>query len=247
MKKFYFFLFLFCVVPATIIFSQNYEISENKSGTWVKISNGATVTRQVETATTGVKEYFGVKNISGAARKVYVRKQVRNSAPGAVNSFCWANTCFQPDVLVSYFGYNMTADLFLPAMFKVDFEQATGNGESRITYSFFDRDHMADSAYFDVLFVTNHTGIANNVAPDVSITVLPNPANSQVKFSATGNITGGNLVLMNLLGIKLYRIPIEQAAPQVTMDVTTLPDGLYLYYLETGNEKGRISKLIIKH
>jgi hypothetical protein len=246
MKKFYVFL-LFCGVPATILFSQNYEISENKSGTWVKIGNGTTVTRQVEAATTGVKEYFGVKNISGAARKVYVRKQVRNSTPGAVNSFCWANTCFQPDVMVSYFSYNMTADLFLPAMFKVDFEQATGTGETRITYSFFDRDHVADSAYFDILFVTSHTGIGDDGALTRSIMALPNPASSQVKFSGLGNFAGGKLILMNLLGVKVNQVSLDQASAAVTMDVTTLPDGLYLYFLETGNEKGRVSKLIIKH
>jgi hypothetical protein len=246
MKKFYVFL-LFCGVPATMLFSQNYEISENKSGSWVKINSGSTITRQVEASTTGLKEYFGVKNVAGASRKVFVRKQVRNTVPNAVNTFCWANTCCRPEEMVSYFGYTMTADLFLPEMFKVDFVPSSGTGETRVTYSFFDRAYLADSTWFDVLYVTNHTGIGDEGALTRSIIATPNPAAGKVKFSGLENVSAGNLVLMNLLGVKVNQLTLGQVSQEVTMDVSMLPDGLYLYYLEAGPEKGRVNKLIIKH
>ncbi len=90
-------------------------------------------------------------------------------------------------------------------------------------------------------FEQNNSKQASNKA---SISVYPNPANSEVKvafFSLTGSKT---LSVYNLNGQLIKQIPTENSFGFVTLNVSDMPNGTYLI---SPDDMGNSVKLIVQH
>jgi hypothetical protein len=101
---------------------------------------------------------------------------------------------------------------------------------------------MADSSYY--FFHSIYTGL--NVLNETSFTLYPNPATNKITISTKDILPGENS--LSIVGMNgLY---IKQAGFQnqnlIEMNVSSLPDGIYLVKIKT-NTGIRTKKLLIRH
>jgi hypothetical protein len=83
-------------------------------------------------------------------------------------------------------------------------------------------------------------------SPDAAqIMLYPNPANDQIKFSVNEKLVGHTIRIYSLLGSELINRNIT--SPQESVEVSTLPQGLYIYNIIDKNNKtiltGKFNKL----
>jgi len=79
------------------------------------------------------------------------------------------------------------------------------------------------------------TGIINNTK-STKVTAYPNPASNSISIDLL-NVTGtGEIKLLNEIGVVKMQQQIELSAPTVTLQIESLPAGIYLLQLVTDNE-----------
>jgi hypothetical protein len=87
-----------------------------------------------------------------------------------------------------------------------------------------------------------------NVVATVSQT-MPNPAIGQARFSVTlPQATQVKVMLVNMMGQTVQTLPartLQAGANEITLDVSSLPAGVYFYTVEAGNET-ITKKMIVK-
>lgn len=237
-------LFLFMVVFIPVLWSQAYQVYEKQSGSWVPIQNGTVINRSCPRSTGSVDEFFAVRNISGTVRNVWVRKIKQYQVAQADNSFCW-NGCMPPNEYLSRSSIAMKPDSLYQRQFEVHFIPGDVTGPSLIQYSFFDRDHLSDSAYFSIMYTTT-TAIEDPGAIRFRVYAHPNPASGLVGFTGIPENFEGNLVITNILGQRMIEMPILSGASGTTLDMGGQPEGIFFYFLENEKSKGSAGKLVIR-
>ncbi len=243
MKKWIAFLILL-FLPVSLLFSQEYEFYENQSGNWVKIPNGTMLTRTCTVNSDGVDEFFGVKNIASDTRLVWARKQRRYMTPEANDSYCW-NGCMQSYDSLSYKYLSMEPGKLIVNQFDIHFRPGSKPGNTLISYSFFDRSHLADSGFMQILYVIQPVGIEEADWITKTVVATPNPASNLIRFLGIPDRFSGALTLVNLVGQELISIPINAGHSEVTFNSSGLPNGIYFYFLQMNGSKGAVRKLMI--
>jgi hypothetical protein len=141
----------------------------------------------------------------------------------------------------------MKPDSLYTRQFEVHFVPQGVAGNTLIIYSFFDRDHLADSAFFSIMYVTQSSGgIPDQESLNFQVGATPNPAINSVRFKGIPAGFDGQLVIANLLGKRIMEIQVLNKAAEPVVDVAELPEGIYFYFLEKANAKGSAGKLIIR-
>jgi len=237
-------LLLLLLIPVSFLFSQEYEFYENQSGNWVKIENGSMLTRSCTVNSDGIDEFFGVKNISTGSRMVWARKQRRYMAPEVNDSYCW-NGCMQSYDSLSYKYLLMEPGKLIVNQFDVHFRPGSKTGNTLISYSFFDRSHLADSGFIQILYVINPVGIDETEWLTRAVSATPNPASGMIRFSGISNLFIGFLTLVNLVGQEIISLPVSAGHTEVTFNSSGLPSGIYFYFLQKNGSKGPVRKLMI--
>lgn len=79
------------------------------------------------------------------------------------------------------------------------------------------------------------------------LTIAPNPAfdRATILYQLPGNMTHSMVVISDLTGRELQRVPLPHFNGEVTIDVGSLGKGVYYYYLEQGKRKLNKGKLSI--
>jgi hypothetical protein len=85
-------------------------------------------------------------------------------------------------------------------------------------------------------------GINNRVSLS-DITISPNPASSEITVSGRQEAVG-SIDVYNTLGDKVYTAPITDNRSPITINITSLPSGMY--FAEIKSEKGILVKKFIK-
>jgi hypothetical protein len=90
--------------------------------------------------------------------------------------------------------------------------------------------------------------VVKQIAATVSQT-MPNPAIGQTRFSVTlPQATQVKVMLVNMMGQTVQTLPartLQAGANEITLDVSSLPAGVYFYTVEAGNET-ITKKMIVK-
>ena len=105
---------------------------------------------------------------------------------------------------------------------------------------------------YEIYYKRNPTGniivgIENDFAENTeqSFTIYPNPASSIIHIQFNDNPTGKSmLTIRNILGEILITSPIEK--DKATVDVSTLPNGIYFMEIAMPNKQPECRKLIIR-
>ncbi len=197
-----------------------------------------------------IKAQMFFHNASDEDMQLLVRKIEIDILEGTHNAFCWIGFCFTPEV------YEVTEHITLgpgETSGKDDFyaEYYPGGhvGTSIISYEFFSREEGFDEVLTTLVFETEDATNVHMVSGDnqVQITVHPNPASSTAVFSHNLGKAPGNAVLTirNTNGAIVQRFPVDLQNDTVTLDVSSYPDGLYLYDLATDTGQTSSGKLMI--
>lgn len=99
---------------------------------------------------------------------------------------------------------------------------------------------------FDSIYVWDVPPIGvNDMNSDNSIGVYPNPTNGGIiTVAVTSSGVEKQIEVYNLLGEKLFTMPVEANQKEVKLDLSALSKGMYMIKVETGD--GVLCKKIIK-
>ena len=90
-----------------------------------------------------------------------------------------------------------------------------------------------DSVYVEVRVCT---GVENEYESESGVKVYPSPANNQLTIEAP---TGSELLLYDILGRQAIKQTLQ--APKSVIDISALPEGLYIY--RVGSHSGKVQIL----
>ena len=108
----------------------------------------------------------------------------------------------------------------------------------------------AGNVFFDIsdqnFTIDESTGILQTAATLKGFSVYPNPSNGLLNVLLTINENGALLRLKNIVGTTVMEQPLEKSAgqQQITLDLSTQPDGIYLVELVSGN--GSVLRKVVK-
>lgn len=186
-----------------------------------------------------------VGNVSDDNMTIRVRRTSLNVVDGSENYFCALGACLSPTV-------DLSRDLDLGAGVTVDLENAfyshyspMGNqGKTELKFEYFDVNNDFDTLAFYVTF-DGSTGI-NDINSASNLRAYPNPANGLVQFSIDSSVgDNSNLVIYDITGNKVLEMNISNRN-NLSLDLTELTRGVYIYRIESDLIKSESKKLILQ-
>ncbi len=191
--------------------------------------------------------FLDLHNTSMDDKAVQVRKQELSLVSGSENYFCWVQ-CYPPSV------YETTVSLTVDAQTVIkEFEGeylANGNlGTSRIMYTFFDDDNPGDSVAVIVNYVGTGVAIEQPSYESELSAAYPNPADDQVsfKYNLPPSVKDARVVIRNVIGKVVKEGALSGELGELTIDVSSLNDGVYFYSYILDEQTIITRRLVIQH
>jgi type IX secretion system substrate protein len=194
-----------------------------------------------------VIEHLSVKNISGVSVDVYAKKVIVAEVENTSNTFCWADNCYGPNTYVSIDPATIEAGA-TNTEFSGHYGPAGTVGITEINYVFFNDADPSDTTYINVQFKTSSEGIEGILAQGLS-QPYPNPANDQLNIDVDlkGIDSKVEVIISNLLGSTVKNIEASGRSGALTINVSDLDSGLYIYSVMVNGKIEKSNKLIIQH
>ncbi len=189
-----------------------------------------------------------IKNNSTSDLTVLAKKVENTLIPGSINTFCWAGLCYAPNVYVSPLSTIIPAGATTAVgEFSGHYDPQTHEGQSSISYVFFDLNNINDSVMVTILYTTGTTGITPNLVQDFDISnPYPNPVNQFVNFDYTLNkYPNASLKVYSLIGSLVNEIEITNQSGTVQMKADRLPEGFYFYVLSSSGKELKTGKFVV--
>ena len=228
--------FLFAIALGAQPLTLKYENATlpNDATIYVQSPVGASTTTYVEFVNDKQEDLF-----------FRVRKQVLTDAdPGditfCVDSICYTGNMSQELVIVA--GESWGSD-DLGRMFHANYSHQN-LGTQRVRFTIVNADDANDTISFIINYTTT-TGI-QDVASVSKLSAYPNPATSSVTLEyATNNAHNAFLVIRNLTGMEVFRVPVSYSGKS-TVDVSSFRAGVYFYGIESDGRMLSTKKLLVK-
>jgi len=188
---------------------------------------------------------------NGPKAYLHAKRTILSAVVNSTNAICFAGICgpvtdgTDPDSCNIATGD--TAEL--GNAFYGDYYPNGGNGVTTIRYTFFNHNYT-DTASFVVRYVSSPTGIAQISEGEISfLSPYPNPAGSFVNFnySLNNGIQAANLKIYNLLGECVQTLPLSALKSKTSIDVQSMPSGIYVCELQADGCQPAYQKLIVSH
>ena len=152
---------------------------------------------------------------------------------------CWMYSKLDIDCLVEEESAPFT--LHLDTLVKEKF------GRYYVKLEFWTAEDQADkiTLYVDTEMVP--LGVKEASTTNVSLSAYPNPAPSNSIINVSYSISNNNsLIIRNLLGADVLNMPLNPHENKISIDVSTLKQGVYFYAIENKNQILIAKKLIVK-
>jgi hypothetical protein len=242
MKKF---ILLFTLAIISFYgYSQSLALADSAGAV---ANNSARTISGVSGPTTDMESYMFVKNLTGAAANVMVKKVEVNLISGTVTTFCWG-LCFPPNVFISPSPETIGAGRTDSVDFAGHYSPQGVKGESTVRYVFYIQSNPSDSVCFTVHYSAFPVGVNNLTTESTLSGAYPNPANNMVNFNYSLNSgTEGNVIIRNLLGSVVKNVVLPNAEGKLSVNIADLPEGVYFYSLDVAGKTISTHKLIVKH
>jgi len=245
------FSFLFAFAAFSSVFSQHLEIIRTGPAGNHSV-NDSTLVLYGLVSDSMLTQSLYVINSSGSAMTVNAKREVVSEVAGSQSEICWAGTCYSPSTTVSPSTETLTPphDTSNNAnTFSGDYLPHGYKGTTTINYEFWDVSNSTDSAHITVKFIITLTGIASIKDGGINFSApYPNPANSAVNFNySLTNVESANLKIFNLLGDCIQTLPLSPLKNKTTVDVQSIPSGVYVCEIVAEGCQPVYQKLIVSH
>jgi len=242
------FSILLGLATVSLAHSQNLEIIKPGGN---HVLNDSTI---VAHGIAGINEFnqvLYVINSSGVPLTVNLQRQIVDTVTGSQNAICWDGICYGPSVNISSFPENIAPGDTEKAgnEFNGDYLPNGNAGTTTIHYIFFDVNNPTYTAAITVKYDATPTGISSITDGRINFSApYPNPANSTVSFSysLSNGVQSANLKLFNLLGDCVQTLSLNGLKNKATMDVQSIPAGIYVCEIEAEGCQPVYQKLIIQ-
>lgn len=189
-----------------------------------------------------------VKNNSSNPISTNCIRQNIDTATGTLNSYCWG-LCYGPDTDTSFVQVTING-LSSTGEFEGDYIHNGISGTSKIKYTFYDFNNPDDKFSFFVNYnVTTALDVNESKALIKLSFAYPNPANieANIDYKMVPFQGSKQICVYNLLGAKIKSYDLTENEGTISIDTSTLNEGIYFYSLLINNEAKITQKLIIKH
>lgn len=90
--------------------------------------------------------------------------------------------------------------------------------------------------------------LLNEKSPDILLNGYPNPASNSIKiaYSLPENVNLATLHLIDNSGRQVEQFTVDNHTDHLTLDVSRFQSGVYVYFIEYGNEKSAARKLVVR-
>lgn len=238
-------LFIFLLFAGVDLHAIDISFYQKISGVWQTVPSGSTLYLYCR-QDSAIDTYFGVKNNTSQSLCIWMMKAYVQQPLDTFNDvFCWDN-CYPKKTKKSAgcITYNSGQARYMDC--RLEFDPIGKPCECVMKYSFWPTG-LADSAWIIVHFVSKPLGVENPLY-QADVVVLPNPSDGKISFSVPGGSElPSSIIVTDILGRQVKTIGISPGADQVSADLSELPDGIFLYFIQSKNRTGIIKKLIIRH
>jgi hypothetical protein len=190
----------------------------------------------------------GIDSMSIYAR----RDSVSLPMPDTNNDFCWV-LCYGNTTNISAYtltlGKGDTANAFNLDPFQGHYWPHGTIGSALIRYTFFPARNHADSSWVIVDYKSTPTSVQSLLGNSINFSAYPNPAANTVNFSynLVSGVNAANLKIYNLLGECVQTVPLNTAKNKTTLDVQSIPSGIYVCEIEANGYQPSYKKLVVTH
>lgn len=195
---------------------------------------------------------FDMDIVNGSNDSIWmqVKKTEISILEGTSNNFC-IGECYTgntSDILPIAGGDTLSRNNGSEYYFYIQYDSEGKSGTSVIRYNFINTRDVSDSV--SLLAFISSTNNIEQPKPAVSfLNAYPNPATSKVtiQYNLNGqHYTDMKMVIKNIMGATITTLPLSQNADKISVDVSSIPNGLYLYSIESKGKVLLTKKLVIK-
>ncbi len=193
-----------------------------------------------------LQEEFDVRNNSDVTVFVKVKRIEVSIIEGSLNYFCWYQ-CYTPATSVSPTSVAIAPGESI-SLFYADYQPMGNAGSSFIDYCFFDENNPSDETCVSIEYrVSGPSSIKDADLLTVG-NPQPNPAVdiTQIPYVLKESNKGAALVIYNILGSEIKRQPISGTSGNITLDVSDLQAGVYIYSFYNDNRILASSRLVVR-
>jgi len=194
-----------------------------------------------------------VKNNSGSAIDVKVKRYEANVTPASENYFCWF-VCYGAMEAGTSSLFPTATDPQFPHFRSVSAGGADSSlvmyhkpentsGTSIYRYVVFDGNAPNDSVWFHVEFIVGFDGIEDQ--PKIVTKHYPNPTEDVLNINLEGETNGLSMVITDILGKTIQTTVVNSSVQRI--DVSGFNDGIYFYSIINARGILITKKFIVKH
>lgn len=193
-----------------------------------------------------LQETFDVRNNSEQTIFVKVRRVETSTIEGTLNYFCWFQ-CYSPSTDVS-----PTSIAIAPgesvSNFYADYQPQGNAGSSYVNYCFFDENNPTDETCVTIEYRVGEITAVNEADLVTVGNPQPNPAVdiTQIPYVLKESNKGAALVVYNIVGSEIKRQAISGTSGNITLDVSDLQAGVYIYSFYNDNRLLASSRLVVR-
>lgn len=236
-----------------LLFALFIGISTQSNAQSIEISNLDSIVYGLPTGT--LTAHATVTNTSSSPINVYVNGEHISGAPVNANwYFCWF-VCYSAIPVADSFTIPSSHTVTLQpgqdttGLFAAYYEPQGEIAIAQFEFCFSDITNPDDKTCVNVTFDTQNVGIEDVFASDNSgiSESYPNPATSTVNinYSLKQGWKNANIMVYSMLGSQVKNLGINQNAGTASMDVSSLPAGMYFYTLNVDGEAISTRKMLV--
>ncbi len=193
-----------------------------------------------------LQESFDIRNNSDETVNVKVRRVETSVVEGSLNYFCWYQ-CYTPATDVSPTSIAIAPGESI-SNFYADYQPMGYSGSSFIEYCFFDENNPEDEICVSIEYRVDQVTAINEADLVTVGNPQPNPAVdiTQIPYVLKENNRGAALVVYNIVGSEIKRQAVTGTSGNITLDVSDLQSGVYIYSFYNDNRLLASSRLVVR-
>lgn len=191
-----------------------------------------------------------ITNVGNDTVDLRVHREIIYSDSGHQNYFCIGAACYPSFVDTSQLVHIVEmAPQQTDSTFRAHLKPKEVEGITEIKYCLWDNDNPADSLCFTVTFDIDPVGLGEHAGKATLNAPYPNPSshNVTVDYDISNAVARREIALTDLSGRVLSSERLEAANGTHQLDVSDLPQGIYLLQIVLDGEAVTTKKITVTH